>query len=168
MGWIERLTLRSGDKLSSSSYGQPIFRNVQLTSHMGKYDFIKVRVVEASINIDLDDLFTSQLLVNVVNKAPINQTRGTGTGSTVGYELACVPFLAEDKVASSNQALFTLQHAPPCSSYLIFPKNEFHFSDLELRITDATGTALITAPAGTYLGWNITLSIEGCNQEDLE
>lgn len=168
MGWIERLTLKSGDKLSSSSYGQPIFKQVQLTSHMGKFDFVKVRVVEASINIDLDDLFTSQLVVNVVNKAPMNQTRATGTGSTASYELAVVPFFAEDKVASSNQALFTLHHAPPCSSYLIFPKNEFHFSDLELKITDATGAAVIVAPVGTYLGWNITLSIEGCNQEDLE
>lgn len=155
----QRLVFHGSDRLSGSDYGSPIFAGINMPQSItSRCDYVKVRLLNAQIGCEVasggDD---SRIEVFLKDKAPMNGTRCSGTGSTQSYELG---YLISHFKETSGARLYVLPHET--TSYLIYPVAVFDNTNLEFEIKDGKEVGLVQTPStDAYDGYVITLEVEG-------
>lgn len=149
---------RSGDRLSGSTYGEPIFGNLNIPNlnQLQEYRFVKVFLSDALINADISGNDESHVCVQIKNKQPINLVRSSGSGSSLGASfLGMVPFVLKE---SGQAGLYYLTHSDE-RSYLVFGINDFQDTNLELLLSDGSNDAIEDPGQDRFSGWTVCLTM---------
>ena len=168
MGIHYKAVFRSGDRLSGSAYGEPVFSNLNFPnlSMLQDYQFAKVFVSDALINADISGTDQSHVCIQMVGKQPLNSVRVSGNGSSNSAPfLAMVPFVLKEAGQTGLYYTVTTDER----SYFVLPMPELQDTNISFRLTDGSDQ-LIEEPAQTdFIGYSFCLTIEpiksirGCN-----
>jgi len=155
----QRLVFHAGDRLSGSAYGSPVYNGVNMPQNIAdRCDYVKVRILNAQISCEIpNEGDQSRIEISLKDKAPMNSTRCSGTGSTQSYELGHA--ISEVK-EQSNARLYVLPHETTNS--LIYPISAFQDTSLQFEIKDGKEQGLVTEPSGgDFSSYVIVLEVEG-------
>jgi len=165
--YFQRLVLRSGDRQAGSTYGNPKYSGISFSSQMNDADFYKVYLLNGSVSAEIpaggDE---SHLGLHLVAKQPINQVRGTGSGSAGTGLVGMLPFAKKEQ---SNANFYDKgNHGDNADNYVLLAKDDIQDGNIELNITDGKDTYTITEPSsGTFSAWTIVLGFAPISREEL-
>ena len=165
--YFQRLVLRSGDRKAGSTYGNPRYSGISFPSQMNEAEFYKVYLLNASVSAEVpaggDE---SHLGVHIVNKQPVNQIRGTGSGSAGAGLVGMLPFAKKEQ---SNANFYDKgAHGDTADNYVLLAQHDIQDGNIELNITDGKDTYTITEPSsGTFSAWTIVLGFVPVTREEL-
>lgn len=155
----QRLVFHNEDRLSGSDYGSPIYNGINMPQSItDRCDYVKVRLLNAQIACDIsNNADDGRIEIFIKDKAPMNATRCTGSGSTQSYELGYCTYHVKD---SGNTFMYTMPHET--TSYLLYPVSTFDNTSLQFEIKDGTELEIVEEPSSEkYQSYVISLEVEG-------
>lgn len=153
-----KAVFRSGDRLSGSDYGNPIYSNLNFPNltMLQDYQFCKVFVSDALINADISGNDESHVCISLVGKQPINLVRSSGTGSNSGANfLTMVPYQLKENAGSG---LYYLTHTDE-RSYMLLAMNDLQDSNVEFRLTDGSDQLIEEPNVDAFKGYGFCLNL---------